>query len=270
MADQSSQDRRARTGEDTQRVAYARAPLQVRRGGRTTTSMYWDTNVSKIVARSTSDNSIRCLLPQPFVPVYPMPCPCLCKRSVCACLPFFLCLNRSELSDFCVRSARWACTRTYKRVYACALCDIQRGSARVLLSMWVHAYFFFAICNVHWVLISFGDICLSAYPCSCSYILTIPHLHTLPYYPRTKHPSCPLSQLRVIGGGLPPFKPYDWRAAAPTLLVFVLVATCTMACKDLTPGLAPSPHPCMQPHFTPTSSQPTPLHLIAIFPLAIN
>jgi len=28
----------------------------------------------------------------------------------------------------------------------------------------------------------------------------------------------------------------------------------TMACQDLTPGLAPSQHPCMQPHFTPTSS----------------
>ena len=111
MADQSSQDRRARTGEDTQRVAYARAPLQVRRGGRTTTSMYCDTNVSKIVARSTSDNYIRCLLPQPFVPTCQMPCPCLCERSVCAYLPYLLCLNRFEFSDFCVQSARWTCTR---------------------------------------------------------------------------------------------------------------------------------------------------------------
>jgi len=30
----------------------------------------------------------------------------------------------------------------------------------------------------------------------------------------------------------------------------------TMVCQDLTPGLAPSQHPCMQPHFTPTSSPP--------------
>jgi len=124
MADQSSQDRRARTGEDAQRVVYARALLQVRRGGRTTTSMYCDTNVRKIVARSTSDSYIWCLLPQPLVPACPMPCPCLCERSICACLPYLLCLNRFEFSDFCVRSARWACTRTSKLVYACAMCDI--------------------------------------------------------------------------------------------------------------------------------------------------
>ena len=113
MADQSSQDRRTRTGEDKQRVAYARVPLQVRRGGRTTTSMYCDTNANKIVARSTSDSYIRGLLPQTFVPTCPMSCPCLsrCKRSVCACLSYLLCLNRFEFSDFSVRSARWTCTR---------------------------------------------------------------------------------------------------------------------------------------------------------------
>ena len=76
----------------------------------------------------------------------------------------------------------------------------------------------------------------------------------------------------TIGGGLPPSerggKNYDWRAAAPTLCVCLLIATCTMACQDLTPGLAPSQHPCMQPHFTPTSSPPTPLHLITISILA--
>ena len=44
----------------------------------------------------------------------------------------------------------------------------------------------------------------------------------------------------------------------------------TMACQDLTPGLAPSQHPCMQPHFTPTSSPPTPLHFIAMSSLAIK
>jgi len=207
-------------------VAYARAPLQVRRGGRTTTSMYCDTNVSKLLfARLPTITSGASY--QPFVPAYPMPCPCLCERSVCACLPYLLCLNIFEFSDFCVRSARWACTRTSKLVHACALCDIQRGSARALLSMWVHAYFFSTICNEHWVLISFADICLSAYPCSCGYTLTIPTPHTLPYYPRTKHPSCPLSQFKTIGGGLPPSergrKTYDWRAAAPTLFVFVLI-----------------------------------------------
>jgi len=78
----------------------------------------------------------------------------------------------------------------------------------------------------------------------------------------------------TIGAGLPPSerggKTYDWRAAAPTLFVFVLIATCTMACQDLAPSLATSQHPCMQPNFTPTSSPPTPLHLIAISILAIE
>jgi len=37
-----------------------------------------------------------------------------------------------------------------------------------------------------------------------------------------------------------------------------------MLCQDLTPDLAPTQHPCMQPHCTPTSLPPTPLYLIAI------
>jgi len=57
---------------------------------------------------------------------------------------------------------------------------------------------------------------------------------------------------------------------APNLSVFVLTATCTMRCQDLTPGLEPSQHPCMQPHFTPTFCSPTPLHPIAISVLDIN
>jgi len=59
-------------------------------------------------------------------------------------------------------------------------------------------------------------------------------------------------------------------AAAPILFVFVLIATCTMLRQDLTPGLAPSQHPCMQPLFTPTSSPPTSLHPTAISILAIK
>jgi len=38
----------------------------------------------------------------------------------------------------------------------------------------------------------------------------------------------------------------------------------TMTCQELTPGLAPSQHPCMQPHFTPTSCLITCLHLVLI------
>jgi len=148
------------------------------------------------------------------------------------------------------------------------------GCAHALLSMWVRAYFFSAICNERWALNSFCEICGSACHCICDYTLTIPPSHTLHYYPLIKHPSCPLSQLKTIGGGLPPLergvKTYDWRAAAPTFFVFVLIATCTMARQDLTPGLAPSQHPCMQPHFTSTSSPPTPLHLVPIYILAIK
>jgi len=193
--------------------------------------MYCDTTVSKLLARSTSDNYIRCLLPQPFVPACPMPCPCLFECSVFACLPYLLCLHRFEFLDFCVQSDQWACTRASKPVHACALllCDIQRGCACALLNLWVHACFFSAICHEHWVLISFGDICLSTYPYSCGYTLTIPPPHTLPYYPQIKHPSCPLSQFQTIGGGLPPSersgKTYDWNSTALTLFVYVLIAT---------------------------------------------
>jgi len=80
--------------------------------------------------------------------------------------------------------------------------------------------------------------------------------------------------LKSIGGELPPSerggKTYDWRAAAPSLFIFVRMATCTMGRQDLTTCLAASQHPCMQPNFTPTSSPPTPLHLVAISVLATN
>ena len=48
----------------TQRVVYAQAPLQVRRGGRTNSNMSCDTNVSKLFVRWAFDTSIWCLLPQ--------------------------------------------------------------------------------------------------------------------------------------------------------------------------------------------------------------
>jgi len=134
MVNHSSPDRRARRGADTQRVVYVRALLQVRRGGRTTTSMYCDTNVNKLLAHSTSNNYIWCLLPQPFMPACPMSCLCLCERSVCACLPYLLCLHRFEFADFCVRSARWACTR------ALTLC-VHVHCYCVIYSEGVHARF---------------------------------------------------------------------------------------------------------------------------------
>jgi len=76
------------------------------------------------------------------------------------------------------------------------------GCAHALLSMWVYVHFFSAICNEHWALISFSDISVPACHCLCGYTLTIPPPHTLPYYPQTQHPPCPVSQA-TIGGGLP-------------------------------------------------------------------
>jgi len=253
IADQSSQDRRARTGADTQRVAYARAlRLQVRQGGRTTTSMYCDTNVSKLLARSTSDNYIRCLLPQSFVPACPMPCPCLCERSVCVRLPYLLCLHRFEFSDFCVRFARWACTHASKLVHACALllCDIQRGCARALLSMWVHAYFFSAICNEHWVLISFGETFVYLRILALAVILS-PIPLPIPS-PTTLGPTSPVSSFPVddhlVGT---PTLDHNGRAAAKPTIGARQRRICLSACSPLpAPCAAKISHPASHTHNT--------------------
>jgi len=142
--------------------------------------------------------------------------------------------------------------------------------------MCAYAYCYCTIYNEYLALTSFGDVCVPACHCFCGYTLTISPPHTLPYYPRTQHPPSPLFQAPTSGGGLLPQswahggETYDWRPAAPTLFVFMLTTTATMRFQDLTPGLAPSQHPCMQPHFTPTSSPPTHLYPIAISVLAIN
>jgi len=61
-----------------QRVVYARALLQVRRGGRTTSNMPYDTNVSTLLVRWASDTYTQCLLPQllwcmPLHVMFPLP-----------------------------------------------------------------------------------------------------------------------------------------------------------------------------------------------------
>jgi len=88
---------------------------------------------------------------------------------------------------------------------------------------------------------------------------------------------CDNTSVHNYSGGTPPPQSwarcgntYDWCAAAPTLFVFVLTATCSMLRRDLTPGLAPSQHLYMSPHLTPTCSPPTPLHPITISILVIN
>jgi len=108
------------------------------------------------------------------------------------------------------------------------------GCAHALLSMWVHAYLFSAICNEHWALISFGDICVPACHCSCGYTLTIPPPHTLSYCPRTKHPPCPLPQLKTIGWDSHP--PHT----RPRTLTTPLHATTLHS--HLLPAHTPAPH----------------------------
>jgi len=135
MADHSSPDRRARRGADTQRAVYARAPLQVRRGGRTTSSMSCDTNVSKLLVRWASDTYIRCLLPQllwcmPLHVMFPLPTTSCWLRTICTTI----------LAKF-----MYACAKTTLFVAgACAYgsaSGLIGGCAHALLSMWVHAYF---------------------------------------------------------------------------------------------------------------------------------
>ena len=100
----------------------------------------------------------------------------------------------------------------------------------------------------------------------------------LPSYALAHHPLCLQPGCRCArgGGGFLLLLSYlattptsdggrtsDWRAAAPTLFVFVLATVCTIFLQDLTSVLPPTQHPCMPQHFTPTSLPPTPLHLIA-------
>jgi len=91
MADHCSPDWRARTGADTQRTVYARAPLQVRRGGRTTSSMSCNTNVSKLLVRWASDTYIWCVLPQllwcmPLDEMFPLPTTSCWLRTICTAI----------------------------------------------------------------------------------------------------------------------------------------------------------------------------------------
>ena len=83
-----------------------------------------------------------------------------------------------------VQSTWWACTRALKYV--------------------VHAYFYCAIHNERWTLISFRYICVPACHLCCGYTLTVLPFLTLSYYPRTQHPPCPLYQATTIGVGLSP------------------------------------------------------------------
>jgi len=150
------------------------------------------------------------------------------------------------------------------------------GRAHALLSMWVHAYFYCAIYNKLWALISFSDICVPACYGICDYTLTILLPHTLPYYPRTQHPPCPLSQATTIGDRPPPSimgaRRRPLRLAHGSADSVPLRAHRCLQHAPPKPHTRPrtSQHHCTQPHSTPTSSPPTFLHPIAISILAVN
>jgi len=135
------------------------------------------------------------------------------------------------------------------------------GCAHALLSMWVHAYFFSAICNERWALSSFGDICGSTCQCICGspFPLPIPSPTTLgPNIPRVLFPSP-----RPLGGDSLP------RSAAAKLMIGarqrrLCLSSCaslpapwpakishlalhphnTLACNHTSLPPPPSPHPC--------------------------
>jgi len=67
---------------------------------------------------------------------------------------------------------------------------------------------------------------------------------TLPYYPRTEHPSCPLSQFKTIGGGLPPL-----REVAKIMIGARQRRLCLYSCS-LVPAPAKISHLVSHPHNT--------------------
>ena len=75
---------------------------------------------------------------------------------------------------------------------------------------------------------------------------TIPPPHTLPYYPRTKHPACPLSQFKTIGGDSLP-----WSAAAKLMIDARQHRLCLSSCSSLpAPWPAKISHLASHPHNT--------------------
>ena len=129
------------------------------------------------------------------------------------------------------------------------------GCAHVLLSMWVNAYFFSAIYNEHWALISFSDIFVPTCHCFCGYTLTFPPPCTLPYYPRHNIP-------RVLSGhnhwgGTPPLN-HGRAAAKPTIsarqrLTMFVCLLLRHYLSHAPPKTRPPTHttPLLAPHFPP-------------------
>ena len=116
---------------------------------------------------------------------------------------------------------------------------------------------FVAICNEHWVLISFGDIRLSAYPCSCGYTLTIPH--PIPS-PTTLGPNIP----RVF---FPSSRPLGWdslprSAAAKLMIVTRQRQLCLSLCSSLHAHGPPRSHTWTRTLTTPLYAATLHSHLL--------
>jgi len=136
------------------------------------------------------------------------------------------------------------------------------GCAHRLLSMWVNAYFFSAIYNEHWVLISFSEICVPTCHCFCGYTLTlslsVPSPTTLGH---NNIPCVLFPRPRPLGGDSPSQswargdKTYDHRVAA-------LDYVCLLLCHYLPhapPKTRPATHttPLLAPHFLPIFLPPS-------------
>jgi hypothetical protein len=200
------------------------------------------------------------------------------EKALCVCVSFFRACARHAPSCTCPScahawhlparavpmSASACCLRVFAMlVFFAHTCrhvsayGLLGGRAHALLSMWVHAYFYCAIYNKRWALISFVDICLPACHFICGYTLTIPHPHTLPYYPRTQHRPCPFSQATTFGGRLPSLK-HGHAAAKPTIGAQQR-RTCLSSCSLLpAPCAAKTSHPASHPHNNLTCNRTSP------------
>jgi len=94
------------------------------------------------------------------------------------------------------------------------------------------------------------------------YTLTITPPHTLPYYTKTQHPPCPLSQTTTIGGGPPPsgsIKGVRWRNLR--LAHGSADSVCLRADCCLHHG-PPRPHTLPRTHTTPLHATTLHSHLL--------
>ena len=181
--------------------------------------------------------SLVCMFAQPHLLVF-----------VCA----NMCVGTGENEDSCVH----ACFRGHMNADMgfCGVACVQlQWQWCVWLSVYVRVY-----CHY------------SPSPCTC----TSPP--TFCQYNRCVPPQA----TKLAGGGFPLLlrhipssstsdtdRTWDWRAAAPTLVVFkfVLAITYTMLQLDLAPGLPRTQHPYVPQHLPPTSLPTTSLYLIAIY-----